>query len=109
MSDVVGKPEDMYSRDADQITKLLIDVRQCVTKGILRIRVNHQKTNGLSHPFQLGESTFILGASGVIFHYISFFDVIHVSKQDIPSWDGVTSGTILFAYVPSLGRQAYID
>ena len=61
-------------------------------------------TNGISHPYDLDESTSILGASGVIFHFISFFDEIHVSKQNSPRWDatfcGVTSGAIQFAYVP---------
>ena len=42
-----------------------------------------------------------LRASGVIFHFISFSDKIHVSKQNSPTWDaascGVTSGAILFA------------
>ena len=41
--------------------------------------------------------------SGVIF-VMSFLDEIHVSKQKSPTWDaayyGVTSGAILFAYVP---------
>ena len=45
-----------------------------------------------------------LGAAGVIFYVISFFDEIHVSQQNSPRWDadfcGVTFGAILFAYVP---------
>ena len=44
------------------------------------------------------------GASGAFFTFISFVDEIHVSKQNSPRWDtaffGVTSGALLFAYVP---------
>ena len=36
--------------------------------------MNPLVTNGFSNPYHLDESTFILGASGVIFHFISFFD-----------------------------------
>ena len=43
---------------------------------------------------------------------VSFFDANHVSKQNSPRWDaavrGVTSWAILFAYVPSQERQAYM-
>ena len=53
-----------------------------------------------------------LGASGVIFHFISFFDENQNCKQNSPRWDaafcGVTSGAVLFAYVPLKGRQAYM-
>ena len=59
----------------------------------------------------MGDPIFILGASGVIFHFISFFHEIHFSKQNSPIWDaalgGVTSGAILFACVPKKGRHAY--
>ena len=45
-----------------------------------------------------------LGASGVILNFIPFSDDIPLSKQNSPRWDsafcGVTSGAILFAYVP---------
>ena len=54
--------------------------------------------NGISHPYHLDEATFI---SRVIRSNFSF--LIHESKQNSPRWDaafcGVTSGTILFAYV----------
>ena len=44
------------------------------------------------------------------FHFISFFDEIHISIQNSPRWDaafcGVTSGAIPFAYVPYKVRQA---
>ena len=40
-----------------------------------------------------------LGESGVKFHFVSFFDEIHFSKQNSPRWDaafcGVPSGAIL--------------
>ena len=66
--------------------------------------INPLVTNGLSHPYLLDESTFILGASDIFFSFfISFFDEIHKSKQNSPRWDaafcGVTSEAILFAYV----------
>ena len=48
-------------------------------------------TNGLSHPYHLGESIFILGALRVFFIFVSFFDEIHVSKLIAPD------GTLRFA------------
>ena len=58
--------------------------------------INPLVANGLSHPYHLDESIFILGASGVIFHFYFIFDEIPVSKQNSPRWDamfcGVTSG-----------------
>ena len=63
-------------------------------------------TNGFSHPDQLDESIFICkGVRGtVIIHFISFFDEVPLSKQNSPRRDaafcGVTSGAILFDYVP---------
>ena len=67
-----------------------------------------QTLTGCSRRYYLDESTFIfrgfLGASGVIFHFISFSSKNHISKQNSPRWDaakrGVTSGAIMFAYVP---------
>ena len=51
-----------------------------------------------------------LGAAGVIFNFYLTFDEIPVSKQNSPRWDaafcGITSGAILFAYVPQKGHQA---
>ena len=65
---------------------------------------NALNKNGLAHHNHLGESTVILGASRVILIFISFFDEVPISKQNSPRWDaafcGVTSGAILFAYVP---------
>ena len=71
------------------------------------IRKRHTLT-GCSRRYHLDESTFIirgfLGASGVIFHFISFSGNNHIGKQNSPRWDaakrGVTSGAIMFAYVP---------
>ena len=37
------------------------------------VMFNPLVTNELSHPYHLDESTFILGASGVIFHFYSNF------------------------------------
>ena len=52
--------------------------------------------------------TFIFSGIGSNF---SFFYEIRVCKQISPRWDaafcGVTSGAILFAFVPSKGRQAF--
>ena len=62
---------------------------------------NTNKKNGLSHSYQLDESTLILGASGVIFHFYFILDEIHVNKQNSPRWDAAFfCGAILFAYVP---------
>ena len=47
-------------------------------------------TDGLSHPYHLGEPTSIsIGASEVIFqlYFIFFFDEIRVSKQSSPRWE----------------------
>ena len=58
-------------------------------------------TNGISHPYHLDESTFIYRGTR---SDVSFFDENHLSKQTSPRWYttfwGVTSGAILFAYVP---------
>ena len=60
-----------------------------------------------------GACPLILGASGVIFHFYLLFDENRISKQKSPRWDaafcGVISGAILIVYVPSKGRQAYMD
>ena len=73
------------------------------------VKVNLNKPSGLSHPYQLDESTSIFRGIRTNF---SFFDEIPVSKQYRPRCDavfcGVTSGAILFAYVPKIGRQAYV-
>ena len=45
-------------------------------------------TNGLSHPYHLDESTFILGAAGVTFHFYFAFYYIYIG-----------SGTALFITV----------
>ena len=67
-------------------------------------RFNPYVTNGISHTYHLDESTFVFRASEVIFVFIAFFDEIYVSKQNSPRWDAgfcsVTSGVILFVYVP---------
>ena len=37
-------------------------------------------TNGLSHPYHLDESTFILGAAGVTFHFYFAFYYIYIGS-----------------------------
>ena len=67
--------------------------------------------NRHSHPYNLDESIFILGAL-VFSFFIAVFDEIHVSKQNSPRWDaaicGVTSGAILFGLCSIKVRQAYM-
>ena len=74
--------------------------------------VNPLVKNGISHPIIWSSPLSFLGALGYFFICISVFDKIHESKQNSPRWDaafcGVTSGAILFAYVPLKGRQAYM-
>ena len=67
--------------------------------------INPLGTNGLSHPYHFDEPTFIFsGIRSNFSFFFSFFDENQVSKQNSPRWDaafcGVTSGAILFAYVP---------
>ena len=67
---------------------------------------NPYLTNGLPHHYRMDESTFISRGvrSDFFIFFISFFDEISLCKQNSPRWDaaicGVTSGAILFAYVP---------
>ena len=105
------------------------DQSETLRTGFLATKlINPLVTNGLSNPYHLDESISIFRDIRSIFFfiYILFFDEIHVSKQNSPSWDaaycGVTSGAILFAYVPkkdarliwvnnrlnSAGRQTYL-
>ena len=70
----------------------------------LLCRFNPLVTNGFSQTYQMDKSTSIFRGSGVILHvFISFFDEIHVIKQNSPRCDAafcdVRSGAILFAYV----------
>ena len=65
-------------------------------------------TNGFSHHYHFGESTFIFRGVRIDFlNFIQFFDEISLSKQNSPRWDaaffGGTSGAILFACVPKKG------
>ena len=67
--------------------------------------INPYLTNGFSHYYHLGESTFIFrGVRSDFLNFIQFFDENFPSKQNSPRWDaafcGVTSGAMLFAYVP---------
>ena len=66
--------------------------------------INPYLTNGFSHHYHLGESTVIIRDLRSDFEFLFHFDEIPPSKQNSPRWDaafcGVTSGAILFAYVP---------
>ena len=76
---------------------------------------NPYLTNVSSYHYQLGESTFIFRG---VRSELNFFNLIFsikflckfLCKQDSPRWDaafcGVTSGAMLFVYVPQKGRQA---
>ena len=68
------------------------------------LRNNPLVTNAITHHYHLDESTLKLGASGVIFHLISFLDEFFVSKQNSPklvsTFCGDTNGSMLSAYVP---------
>ena len=67
-------------------------------------------TDGLVRHKDLGESIFIFWALGVILYFIPFFDEILLSQQNNPRCDvlhRVTSGDILFAYVPLIDHQVY--
>ena len=71
-------------------------------------------TNGFSYHYHLDESTFIFrGVMCDFYFFFSFLDEISLCKQNSPRWEaafcGVTSGAMLFAYVPQKGRQAYMS
>ena len=87
--------------EEDSLAQLLgINGHGAGEKG--RNYINPLVMNGLSPPYHLDESIFIFRDIRIKFY--SFFDEIPVSKQNSPRWDaalcGVTSGAILFAYVP---------
>ena len=72
--------------------------------------------NGFSHRYQLGESTFIFSGVRSDFYLLSHFSMKflcanRIALDGMPQNDvafcGVTSGAILFAYVPQKGHQAY--
>ena len=72
---------------------------------------NPYLTNGFSHHYHSGQSTFIFrGVKSDFYFFYLIFDEISLCKQNSPRWDaafcGVTSGAILFAYVTEKGRQA---
>ena len=61
-------------------------------------------TNGLFHPYHLGEFTFIFGVSGVIFHLLKFSMKFVTANSLATDWDatfcGVASRAILFVHIP---------
>ena len=79
-----------------------------------RTKFNPHLPNGFSHLYQLDESIFHLRSVWCMFFILFiFFIEIPVSKQCRPWSDaafcGIWSGSALFAYVPKMRRQAYMD
>ena len=77
------------------------------------VGLNPLVKNGPSFSYHLDESTFTFrDIRNICFICISFFDEFSVSKQNRPRWEaafcGVTSGAVMFFYVPLNGRQAYM-
>ena len=67
-------------------------------------RVDPYVTNGLSHPYQLVESIFILGASGLIlsflFHFsMKFIYANRIAPDGTPRFAASHRGLFCFAYV----------
>ena len=86
----------------------------CLSTFDITVKLNPYLTNGFSRRYQLGESTSVFrGVRSYFDFFILFFDEISLCKQNSPRWDaaycGVTSGAILFAYVPHKERQAYMS
>ena len=79
-----------------------------MTLCVISFLVNPYLTNGFSHHYHLGQSTFIIRGIRSDFEFL-FFDEIPLSKQNSPRWDaafcGVTSGAILFAYVHKMDAR----
>ena len=79
------------------------------------ILFNLYLTNGFSHRYQLDEPTFIFRGvrSDFYFSFVSFLMKFLCANKKAPDGTprsaGVTSGAILFAYVPQKGRQAYMS
>ena len=75
--------------------------------SIIRLEIIFQQKNYHISEIRLS----LLGESGVVLNFIHFFDEFSLSKQNSPRCDaaycGVTSGAILFAYVPQKECQAY--
>ena len=71
----------------------------CFSEQLFHRTISPLVTNGLSHPYLLDESSFILRGIGVNMTF-SFFDENHFSKQNSPRWRhvcGVKFGAILWA------------
>ena len=70
--------------------------------GMVQMTSNLHVTNGF--PILCVSPFLFLGISGVNFHLYFIFYEKHVCKENSPRWDaafcGVTSGAILFTYVP---------
>ena len=75
--------------------------------------INPYLTNGFSHHYLLGESVSFLGVIFIYFYFLSHFSMKFLCANRIAP-DGtprsaVTSGAMLFAFVPQKGRQAYMS
>ena len=57
-------------------------------------------TNGFSHRYHLGESTFIFRGVRSFFYFLSYFSMKFLCANRI-----APDGAILFAYVPQKGHQ----
>ena len=68
------------------------------------VAFNPNKANGLSHPYHLDESIFIFRGISRNFSFLFHFSMNIMSANRIAPdgtlFCGVTSGAILFAYVP---------
>ena len=67
--------------------------------------INLSLTNGFAYHYHLGDCTASLrGSRSYSNFYLRIFDENPLSKQNSPRWDaaicGVTSGAMLFVYVP---------
>ena len=114
MNQYVWRRNDIVKQSFFTGTSLKLSM-QLFYSNCFAYTLNPYLTNGVSHHYHLGESSFILGASGRTFaNFIPFFffDLIPLSKQNSHRWDaafcGVTSGAILFAYV-SMSSIALIN
>ena len=59
-------------------------------------------TNGLSHPYHLDESTFILGAAGVTFHFYFAFYYISIGSGTARF---ITVETLMFPDCAGIARR----
>ena len=70
------------------------------------VNTNPYLTNGFSHHYQLGESTFIFRDIRGDFKFSYKYLMKIRSANRVAAFCGVTSGAILFANVPQKGHRA---